>query len=201
LIIGSLSGCRSNENTINKKFTPIIEFGEISSVMLAYAARQNFIIPSFSEESETPTDSKIYFPDGLVFYFIVMCNTDRNTLTIHKEHNFKIDGHDYDTMENIKGNKLLDDGSTEYIDINPSIYIYDSKNFSEYEPELASFFLERDYIFENNDNAATKDMYVIKVIICGEKLPKKGLIQYNFSVGFDYELEEFDIQFDLANVR
>jgi hypothetical protein len=46
-----------------------------------------------------------------------------------------------------------------------------------------------------------EDIYIMKIVIYGAKIPEHGILQYKFSVGFNKELEEFDFELDLTNVK
>jgi hypothetical protein len=72
LLIILLLGCATSVPPINREFSPIIKFGKISSVMLAYVSHQNYQTLPSSEKSGKPAESKLFFPDGLVFYFFVL---------------------------------------------------------------------------------------------------------------------------------
>jgi hypothetical protein len=197
-----LFNCASNEAIIAESFTPIIERKEKAAVMLAYVTHQNYVTPDFSEKSGFLSGSKVNFPDGLVFYFLVKPLKNEKHLVVDEKQIFKINGTDYNTLEDIKGYKILEDGSKEFISINPSIVIYDVKHFIDEEPELAYYFLSKGYISEDSG------IYIQKNIICGEDLPRQGLLQYKFSVGVtfdieleDFELEEFNFELNLSDIK
>jgi hypothetical protein len=116
-------------------------------------------------------------PDGLVFYFIIT-PTDKDQLypTIKESQNFTIDGNEY--WQNLAGS------------IDSYTVIFSPGIFAREHPETAGKI-----------NVAGSDAFIQKTIICGEKLPSKGLVRYAFYFGFEQELEEFEFLFRLQDVR
>jgi len=115
------------------------------------------------------------FPGGLEFYFIIRPKKTYNSPTIRDYQNFKINGVSY---------KRTTLGT-----INPLVEIFNYNDSNKYEPvnvNLSPFFV--------------KDGYVVRVIICGEKLPNTGEINYTFNFGFDKNVEEFDFLFNLEEI-
>jgi hypothetical protein len=189
-------------HVIDESFTPIVKRKEKAAVMLAYVTHQNYVTPDFSEKSDFSSGTNINFPDGLVFYFLVKPLNNEKHIVVDEKQIFKVNGTDYNTLEDITGYKILEDESKEFVSINPSIVIYDVKHFLDKEPALAYYLLNKGYISEDSD------IYIQKNIICGEELSKHGLLQYNFSVGVtsnielkDFELEEFNFELNLSDIH
>jgi hypothetical protein len=204
LLFGFLYGCASNSTIINDDFAPKIKRKEKAAVMLAYVTRQNYIIPSYSERSGITPGTRVLFPDGLVFYFLIKpLEETAGQFIIAEKQNFKINGNEYDITDGPKGYKTLEDGSREIVSLTPQIIFYDVKYFINEEPELARYFLEKGYISEETD------IHIQKNIICGAKLPEDGLLQYTFSIGLkpediepeNIDLEYFDFELELNEIQ
>ncbi|MDR0402463.1 MAG: hypothetical protein LBH35_02610 [Treponema sp.] len=115
-------------------------------------------------------------PDGLVFYFVINPAGERSYPAIKDSQNFTIDGNEY--WRNLPGS----------IDSYTVIY----------SPGI--FALEHPAVAEKIGVVNKPGAFVQKTIICGEKLPPKGLVRYVFHFGFEQELEEFEFLFRLQDV-
>jgi hypothetical protein len=211
LLIGILTnslmfmGCTTTSST-NTGYVPLVKKNIKSAVMLAYVQRQSYI--------ET-RGAQFHFPGGMVFYFLIKPLDDNpGPLTITERQIFKIDGTDYNVWKNVMARLIYDgngkiiavkpynpqitthdDGNGELVSVNPQIITYDVKHFISEEPELAKYFLQNGFITEDSD------ILIQKNSICGAELPGQGLVEYQFEVGFNQELETFHFEFDLSGIR
>jgi hypothetical protein len=116
-------------------------------------------------------------PDGLVFYFIITpLGKAQSYPTIKDSQNFTIDGVGY--WQNLAGS------------IDSYTVIFSPEIFIREYPEIAKKI-----------NTVDPGAFIQKTIICGEKLPPKGLVHYVFYFGFEQELEEFEFLFRLQDLR
>ncbi|MDR1862433.1 MAG: hypothetical protein LBQ67_00780 [Treponema sp.] len=118
------------------------------------------------------------YPGGLAFYFVIY-PADRNHThpTIREAQNFTIDGKNY----------WRNDSAA----IDSYTVIYNERTFEEKEGTL----------FAKAGIRRSAGALIQKTIICGESLPRQGLVRYSFFFGFDQKLEEFDFQFRLQDLR
>jgi hypothetical protein len=118
------------------------------------------------------------YPDGIVFYFVIYrLNNDVHTPTIVELRDFKINDTSYLEMTR-KDN--IDD-------IEPNTIIYNEKKFQ---------------TDENYKKVKIKTGALIeKVIICGTDIPNNGIINVDLKFGFDNKVEEFNYQFNIADIE
>jgi hypothetical protein len=165
-----LSSCASFPAQTRTEKIPITRKGKMSEVTLALVERQNYI----NDGERTYTH-----PDGLVFYFIVTPLNKEQSYpaypTIKESQNFTIDGSEY--WQNLAGS------------IDSYTVIFSPGIFAREYPETAGKI-----------GATGPDAFIQKTIICGEKLPSKGLVRYVFYFGFEQELDEFEFLFRLQDV-
>ena len=116
-------------------------------------------------------------PDGLVFYFVINpVDKTQSYPAIKESQNFTIDGNEY--WQNQAGS------------IDSYTVVFSSRAFTREHPEIAGKI----------NITGSSDALVQKTIICGEKLPPKGVVRYVFYFGFEQELEEFELLFRLQDV-
>jgi hypothetical protein len=191
-----LSGCVSTP-PINKKFASLTVRGEMSDVILAYVNRQYFV---------EQNNIKVNFPGGLVFYYIIRPKDDYqdHMFVVDEQQRFTINGEEYNVYRDLKWHITNDDGTEvpceEAPEILPDITIFSKENFASHEPEISQYLTDSG-VLTNNDT----HYFVQKNILCGDKLPKQGSIEYRFSVGFatnefDRKMEGFDFKFKIEDV-
>jgi hypothetical protein len=180
----AVSACVTVPSSDTVERIPITVQGNMSTVCLALAQRQNAI---------QNADRTYTHPDGLEFYFVIYpaagkrispeekpaAENGRTPViipTIRKAQQFTIDGKPY--WQNLSGS------------IDSQTVIYTARSFGQSEPEIAARI----------DITQTPDVFIQKTILCGEPLPRDGVVRYPFYFGFGQELEEFEFRFRLRDV-
>jgi hypothetical protein len=147
----------------------------------------------------------VRFPGGLVFYYIIYPKTDYfdHIIVINERQGFTINGEEYNIYKDLKWHITNDDGTEvpyeEAPEILPDITLFGKENFALHEPEMAQYLVDSGVLPDNNIH-----YFVQKNILCGDKLPEQGLVEYEFSIGFarsesDGEMESFVFKFNIED--
>jgi hypothetical protein len=137
----------------------------------------------------------------LVFYFIIEPKNKEFGMPIfYEKQDFMVNGKEYNRFKDVTGYKTKEDGTKEPVPINPDITIYSKKSLFEKEAKIANLLLSKG----DFDNIG-EDIFIQKNIICGEKLPQDGFIDYIFSFGYMVDenevSEDFTFRFDIENIN
>ena len=146
--------------------------GEYSQIQPILIEKCNYIIRDNLKET---------YPDGIVIYFLVYPqNTSSKQPTIKELRDFNLNGNSYKNITKSRSDVVIE----------PNSVFYDTSTFFNYEPSM-----KQKIKFSNS-----KKGIIMKTTICGDTLPKSGIITLQVDFGWDKQLENFTFEFNLDSL-